>query len=95
MTAVIEVKGCWNGELFTAIAEQLVSDYMVDLKAPVGIFLVGWFDDAQWDKKDSRRSKVPKIGIAGALEKLQLQSEAVPAGFKVAPVILDIRAPGT
>ena len=44
ITAVIETKGCWNDELLTAMKSQLVDDYLVRLAAPVGIYLVGWFD---------------------------------------------------
>jgi hypothetical protein len=54
ITAVIETKGCWNGELFTALEAQLFSDYMIWLRAQAGIYLVGWFDTAQWDPKDGR-----------------------------------------
>ena len=32
-------KGSWNDELFTALGTQLVADYMVQLRAPVGVYL--------------------------------------------------------
>ena len=35
LSAVIEVKGCWNPDLLTALDAQLVKDYMVDTGAPV------------------------------------------------------------
>ena len=54
ISAVIEAKGCWNAELFTALRPQLIQGYMVQLRAPVGIYLVGWFDPAKWDPADSR-----------------------------------------
>jgi hypothetical protein len=62
IAAVIETKGCWNSELFTGLEEQLFRDYMVRLRAEVGIYLVGWFDTEQWDAEDSRRDRVPKLG---------------------------------
>jgi hypothetical protein len=49
IAAVVEVKGCWNDDLFTALGTQLVTDYMVQLGAPVGVYLVGWFDLVNWD----------------------------------------------
>ena len=63
ITAVIETKGCWNGELFTALEEQLFRDYMIPLRAQVGVYLVGWFDIAKWDTEDSRRDRVPNMPI--------------------------------
>lgn len=49
ITAVIETKGCWKPQLFTALETQLYRDYMLRLQAPVGIYLVGWFDKPKWD----------------------------------------------
>ena len=95
IAAVIEVKGCWNSELFTALDQQLVRDYMVDLRAPVGIYLVGWSDQTQWAPADYRRAQVPHMSIAEAQDRLDQQAAAVPNGFQVRAVVLDIRAPGT
>ena len=95
ITAVIEVKGCWNSELFTALQDQLVRDYMVRLGAPVGIYLVGWFDNAQWDNTDYKRGQVPKATITDVQVQLDLQAAAAPEEFQVRAVVLDIRAPGT
>ena len=94
IAAVVEVKGCWNSELFTALDQQLVRDYMVDLRAPVGIYLVSWFDQTQWDPGDYRRAQVPHLPIADAQDRLDQQAAAA-AGFQVRAVVLDIRAPGT
>jgi hypothetical protein len=94
IAAVIEVKGCWNSELFTAVEQQLVRDYMVDLGAPVGIYLVGWFDRTQWDPIDYRRKQVPHIPTAEVQHRLDQQAAAAPEGFQVRAVVLDIQAPG-
>jgi len=93
--AVIEVKGCWNPELFTALDSQLVRNYMVNLGASVGIYLVGWFDQTHWDPDDRRRGQVPKMSIEEARECLEKQATAVPKGFLVQAVVLKIRVPGT
>jgi glycosyltransferase involved in cell wall biosynthesis len=95
LTAVIETKGCWNRELYTAIDPQLVADYMVNLRAPVGIYLVGWFDNAQWDNTDYRRGQVPKATIAEVRKRLDQQAAAAPEGFQVRAMVLDIKPPGT
>lgn len=95
IAAVIEVKGCWNPELFTALEDQLVRDYMVRLGAPVGIYLVGWFDNAQWDNTEYRRKQVPKATIGEVQGRLDQQAAAAPEGFQVRAVVLDIRASGT
>jgi hypothetical protein len=63
ISAVIETKGCWNGELFTALEAQLFRDYMVRLRAQVGVYLVGWFEPDKWDKDDYRRANVPKMTV--------------------------------
>jgi hypothetical protein len=93
ITAVIETKGCWNDELFTALEEQLFRRYMVRLRAPVGIYLVVWFDTAKWDKEDSRRDRVPKMTIEEAKGQLDAQAAALPDGFIVRPVVLECHVP--
>ena len=92
---MIEVKGCWNRGLFTALSEQLVGDYMVNLRAPVGIYLVGGFDTLQWDETDYRRGRVPRIPIAEVRARLDEQAAAAPSDFQVRAVVLDIQVPGT
>jgi hypothetical protein len=95
IAAVIEVKGCWNPEVFTGLDEQLVRDYMVDLSAPVGIFLVGWFDKTDWDPSDSRRRQTPQRPISDVQNQLDQQAAAAPEGFQVRAMVMDIRSPGT
>jgi hypothetical protein len=92
IAAVIEAKGCWNAELFTALQSQLVQDYMVRLQAPVGIYLVGWFNPAKWDPEDSRQVRVKKT-IEEVRRQLDEQAAAAPEGFRVRAVIVDVRAP--
>jgi hypothetical protein len=95
IAAVIETKGCWNNELFTALEEQLVRGYMVRLRAEAGIYLVGWFDTEKWDPGDGRRDRAPKISIDEAKAQLDDQADALPSGFLVRPVILECRVPKT
>jgi hypothetical protein len=93
LSAVIETKGCWNSELFDALEPQLFRNYMIPLRAQVGIYLVGWFDKAEWDTKDSRRSRVPKIPISRVQAQLDQQAEVLPEGFIVRPVIVECQSP--
>jgi hypothetical protein len=92
LSAVIEVKGCWNPELLTALDSQLVRNYMADLRAPGEIYLVGWFDQTHWDPDDTRRGQV-RMSIEEARDCLEKQAAAVPDGFLVWVVVMDIRAP--
>jgi len=93
ITAVIETKGCWNRELFTALETQLYGDYMVRLQAPLGIFLVGWFDKVKWDPSDRRQRRAPNSTLQDAQARLDAQAQAVPAGFSVRALVLDCHAP--
>ena len=81
IAAVIEAKGCWNAELFTALETQLVQDYMVRLQAPVGIYLVGWFEPSNWDPADNRRKRVPRETAENVRRRLEQQAAAVPGSI--------------
>jgi hypothetical protein len=89
LTGVVETKGCWNSGLFTALNEQLYREYMVRLQAPVGVYLVGWFDREKWDPEDSRLRNVPDCTLFEAQARLDEQAAAIPAGFIVKAVVLD------
>ncbi len=95
LAAVVETKGCWNGELFTALERQLFQSYMIPLRAQVGIYLVGWFDTDKWDPEDNRRNRVPSIPIRDVQAQLDRQAAALPQGFIVRPIILECRVPHT
>jgi predicted NACHT family NTPase len=75
VTAIIEVKGCWNEELDSAMQIQLVNRYLKDNTCQHGIYLIGWFNCEQWDSSDYRKSKAPKISIDEAREKYEKQAE--------------------
>ena len=94
IAAVIEVKGCWNQELFMALEHQLVRDYMVRLGAPVGIYLVGWFDRSRWDSRDYRSKRVLRATITEVRDQLNQQAIAMPEEFQVKAIVVEIRAPG-
>jgi hypothetical protein len=63
ITVIIETKGCWYSELETAMETQLVDRYLKDNQCQHGIYLVGWFDCAQWDDDDYRKGDTPNKSI--------------------------------
>ncbi|WP_226574440.1 NACHT domain-containing protein [Microseira wollei] len=75
ITVIIEVKGCWHKDLNSAMEEQLVKRYLQDNSSKYGLYLVGWFNCHQWDDKDSRKGKAPKISIDEAREQFDRQAE--------------------
>src|SRR6266404_4534364 len=93
ITAVIEAKGCWNDELFTALEAQLVREYMVRLRAQAGVYLVGWFEADKWDPADGRRKTVPKMSVDDVRAKLEGQAAGLPEGIIVRPVVVECRTP--
>ena len=91
LVAVIETKGCWNNKLFSALKDQLYDDYLVPLAAPLGIYLVGWFDKGRWDSEDNRKRTTPNISLADAQHCLEDQARAIPAGSVIRAVVIDCR----
>lgn len=84
LSLCIEVKGSWNREVKTAYKTQLVDKYMDDGGANAGIFLVGWFESEQEEKKTC-------IGKKENIEKLLAvqEQELVGQGHKVKHLIVD------
>ena len=54
ISAIIEVKGCWNPDVNTAMERQLVNRYLRENRCPYGIYVVGWYHCTQWDDTDPR-----------------------------------------
>jgi hypothetical protein len=90
VTVIIEVKGCWNDELDSAMEIQLVNRYLKDNTCQHGLYLIGWFNCEQWDKSDSRKVKSPKLSIEEAREKFDKQGEQLSQlGVKVKAFVLN------
>jgi hypothetical protein len=63
VSVVIEVKGCWNRELKTAMRTQLVDQYLRPWEVKHGIYLVGWFLCDAWEAKgDGRKADAVRHG---------------------------------
>ncbi|MBI3248295.1 MAG: hypothetical protein HYZ50_17450 [Deltaproteobacteria bacterium] len=74
ISAIIEVKGCWNKKLKQAMKTQLVDRYLKDNPCQFGLYLVGWFNCEQWDQEDARRREAPKIDLKEAREQFAAQA---------------------
>ncbi len=75
--AIIEVKGCWNDGLDTAMQSQLVDKYLRDNSCPNGLYLVGWFNCEKWSSDDYRKGKAPKYSIDEARQKFSAMAATV------------------
>ncbi len=92
ITIVIEVKGCWNRELRTAMTSQLKERYMAQNNIYHGIYLVGWFLCDSWEKKDLKsRWQSGSKDLEDLRNHLTNQSAELSVdGFEIQPYILDV-----
>jgi hypothetical protein len=90
-TVIVEVKGCWNPELLTAMKSQLVDKYLTDNRCRYGAYLVFWFDGDLWDPDDPRRKTRPRLTSMEELKALLVTQAAELPGFSVRPLVLDAR----
>lgn len=44
LTTIVEVKGCWNRDVETALETQLIDDYLLGTGNRYGIYLLIWFE---------------------------------------------------
>jgi hypothetical protein len=90
VTAIIEVKGCWNPELNDAMKTQLVQRYLKDNECRHGLYLIGWCMCDQWDAGDDRRGRTPGTTIAQARERFLQQAAALSTdGREIRAVVLN------
>jgi hypothetical protein len=98
--AIIEVKGCWNDELETAMQSQLVDRYLQQNQCPNGLYVVGWFTCDRWYPNDSRRSRAPSYSFEEARthfeeQAAQIGKSATIPGINLRSFILDARWPSS
>lgn len=87
---IIEVKGCWNKELWTAMDQQLAGRYLADNPNRYGLYVVGWFLCDQWDADDPRKKGAPKMSLDAARAALEAQvSQLKPYDPRVAVFVLN------
>ena len=90
VSVIIEVKGCWNKELSTAMQTQLVDRYLEGNRCRHGVYLVGWFNCEKWDTEHRRRKRPPAYGVEEARCKFEKQACELSHGdIRVRAVVLD------
>jgi len=93
VTTIVEVKGCWNDELLTAMRTQLRDRYLKDNRDASGIYCVGWFQCGSWDGTDRRRRSTLKVSLEELHGKLQTQARKLTGLSRISAVTLDTRLP--
>jgi hypothetical protein len=93
---VIEIKGCWNPEIKTALKHQLVETYLRPNGLTHGIYLVGWFVCDAWVEKNAIKNAM----TAQSFEEAQIEAHGYSREFDgkvnqevVRTMILDCRYP--
>nr|WP_277989578.1 NACHT domain-containing protein [Corallococcus sp. NCSPR001] len=90
ISVIIEVKGCWNTGLWTAMREQLVDRYLAENACQHGIYLVGWYACAHWDETRAHPTEGRAIPQDRARQWLQEQATELSRGnVQVRSFVLD------
>lgn len=71
----IEVKGCWNPDLHTAMKSQLLDRYLASTGETVGLYLVGWYVCTPWSVSRVA-GLVPQAGTTLASVRATLETQA-------------------
>ena len=92
ISAIIEVKGCWNKEVNTAMETQLKDRYLTNNKSTFGIYVVGWYHCDAWSDTDYRKGRTPDVSFDVAQKMFADQAEKLSNdSFDIRSVTLDIR----
>ncbi len=90
VSVIVEVKGCWNRELLTAMKEQLVERYLKENHCHYGLYLIGWFNCGEWDSGDYRKGDAPNMPIGEAQRQFDAQAaELSLQGINVRALVLN------
>ena len=93
ITVVIEVKGCWNTEILTAVDSQLVGDYLRRNGHTHGIYLVGWFVCDKWSKGKNKLNSGTLDAARLEVKKLVFAYDGKTNPENVNGIVLDCRYP--
>jgi hypothetical protein len=93
--AIVEVKGSWNRDLYSAMEHQLVARYLDPLGIQHGMYLIGYFTCSSWDPADHRRSASQQNGTPSQVRtRLESQATQLSSGAReVRVTILDYTLP--
>jgi len=93
VVVVVEVKGCWNRGVLTAMRDQLLGRSMTDGSCRHGLYAVGWFPGDRWDDDDHRKHAARRgLGVSIDEARVRLDARAAEVsggGRRVAALILD------
>lgn len=93
VTVIVEVKGCWHGEVKTAMESQLVGHYLTENQTRHGIYVVAWSWGVGWDKTDRRCKPKRWKSIDDCRSELAQQAASLTAkgapGNGIAAYVLD------
>lgn len=91
---IVEVKGCWNKELTTAMEKQLVNRYLDKNDCRHGLYVVGWFLCDAWTGKNPNRKQVKISKLVELNRLLEGQAETLSIqGKKIVQIVLDATIP--
>lgn len=95
LRVVIEVKGCWNEEVPTALQDQLVNTYLQRWSGAAGLYLIAWFDHVHGGKKGTWLRDVHRSSREALEPFLEQQATAATdaGGHVVRAVVLDCSMP--
>jgi hypothetical protein len=93
VTVVIEAKGCWNAEVRTAVDSQLVGEYLRPNGLTHGIYLVGWFVCAAWEKPQNKLTSRTLELAEQEISQLVSSYDGKANPERVIGVVLDCRYP--
>ncbi len=82
ISAIVEVKGCWNRELMDAMQTQLAERYLKEHRCPFGLYVVGWFACDQWDDDDYRKGQTPTVTLQAAQDCFDRQARELSSGLR-------------
>jgi hypothetical protein len=90
LSLIIEVKGCWNQYLMSAMQTQLVDRYLRDNHHRHGLYLIGWFNCDVWDgQEDDRKRRASRMPIEEVQRLLDEQAESLLSRATIKVMILN------
>ena len=90
---VIEVKGCRNPDVRTALEAQLVNDYLKSHSLTHGIYLVGWFVCTAWTNSKNHLKATTFEDARTEATQLASAHDGTTNPEKVVGYVLDCRYP--
>jgi hypothetical protein len=90
LAVIIEVKGCWDKHLASAMKTQLVERYLTATRTDHGLYVVGWYNCDKWDPGDWKNKQAPRYDKNEARRRLDARAAELSQGGKVVrAVVLD------